>query len=343
MIKEVSFRERKSFDKLAAHPLQSWAWGEFRKQTGVAVERLGFYENGQLTQGLQTTFHPIPLLGKTAGYVPKGFAPNEDQLAALKTLGEQHHALFIKLEPDVSAPIETAKTQHQTLQKFLVDSGSRPGRPLFTPYTFKLDLTQSENQLFANLANKTRYNVRLAKKKGVEIFENTSPAGFDAYLKILRETTTRQGFYAHSPEYFQTMWQTLKDSGMMHIFNAVYQQMVLVSWIVFTFNGKLYYPYGASVREYREVMASNLMMWEVIRFGQKTGCTTFDMWGSLGPDPDQKNPWYGFHRFKEGYGGQLTEFVGTYDLVLQSGLYPLFRLGDDWRWKILRLRKKLGF
>ena len=119
LIRAVRNEERAKYDSVVQHPLQSWAWGEFRKQTGVAVERLGFYENGQLTQGLQTTFHPIPLLGKTAGYVPKGFAPNEDQLAALKTLGEQHHALFIKLEPDVSAPIETAKTQHQTLQKSL--------------------------------------------------------------------------------------------------------------------------------------------------------------------------------------------------------------------------------
>ena len=342
LIRAVKNEERTLYDTVVQHPLQSWAWGEFRKATGVAVERLGFYDNGQLTKGLQVTFHPIPLMSKTAGYVPKGFIPDEDQLAALKTLGKQHNALFIKLEPDVSAPIDAAQSQHAALRKFLTDRGCQPGRPLFTQYTYELDLTQAEDQLFANLNNKTRYNVRLAKKKGVEIFENSSQAGMDVYLKILRETTARQGFYAHSPDYFQKMWDTLKDSGMMHVFNAVYQQMVLVSWIVFTFNGKLYYPYGASIREYREVMASNLMMWEVIRFGKKISCTTFDMWGSLGPQPDQKNPWYGFHRFKEGYGGQLTEFVGTYDLVLQSNLYSLFRKIDDFRWKVLRFKKKLG-
>lgn len=342
LIRAVKNEERQLYNSAVNHPLQTWEWGEFRKTTGVAVERLGFYDNGKLVRGLQVSFHPIPLLGKTAGYLPKGFLPDDDQLAALKKVGEQHNALFIKLEPNVAHPATSAAADHAAARKFLTDHGCQPGRPLFTQYTFQLDLTHSEEELFAKLSNKTRYNVRLAKKKGVEIFENSSQQGLDIYLKILKATTSRQGFYAHNPDYFQKMWDSLKDSGMMHIFNAVYQQTVLVSWIVFTFNGQLYYPYGASVREYREVMASNLMMWEVIRFGQQLGCRSFDMWGSLGPEPDQKDPWYGFHRFKEGYGGILTEFVGSYDLVLQSGIYQFFRTLDDFRWKVLRIKKKLG-
>ena len=165
---------------------------------------------------------------------------------------------------------------------------------------------------------------------------------YDENIEILKETTTRQGFYAHTPDYFRNMWQELKDSGMMKIFNAVYEEKVLVSWIVFLFDGVLYYPYGASRRENRDVMASNLMMWEMIRFGKKENCKSFDMWGSLGPKPDPKNPWFGFHRFKKGYGGQLREFIGTYDLVLDPTMYPLFRKVDKLRWKFLRLRKKIG-
>jgi lipid II:glycine glycyltransferase (peptidoglycan interpeptide bridge formation enzyme) len=214
---------------------------------------------------------------------------------------------------------------------------------LFTKYTFLLDLTLPEEVLFKNLNSKTRYNTRLAQKKGVQIVEDSSQSGLDIYLKILSETTSRQGFYAHSPDYFQKMWDQLGSFGAMRIFNAVYQQKVLVSWIVFVFKDTLYYPYGASVREHREVMASNLMMWEVIRFGKQVGCTKFDMWGSLGPEPDPKNPWAGFHRFKEGYGGTLMEFVGTYDLVLSPALYSIFRKLDGLRWKFLRLKKKIGF
>src|SRR3989304_9200815 len=106
LIRAVKNEERAGFDKVVEHPLQTWSWGDFRKTTGVTIERLGFYDDGKLTRGLQISFHPIPLLGKTAGYVPKGFLPDEDQLAALRTLGQQHNALFIKLEPNVAQPAE---------------------------------------------------------------------------------------------------------------------------------------------------------------------------------------------------------------------------------------------
>lgn len=342
LIRSVRDEERAQYDAVVQHPLQSWGWGEFRKQTGVAVERLGFYEEGKLVNGLQVSFHPLPVIGKTAGYVPKGFSPDEDQLAALRKLGEQHNALFIKLEPNVSRPAAAGTAEHEAVRKFLTDHNCRPGRPLFTRYTFELDLIPDEEMLFANLSSKTRYNVRLAQKKGVTIFENTTQEGLDIYLNILKETTARQGFYAHGPEYFQKMWDVLGDTGMIRILNAVYENKVLVSWIVFLFNGVIYYPYGASIRENRDVMASNLMMWEVIRLGKKEGCTKLDMWGSLGPQPNTKDPWYGFHRFKEGYGGTLTEFVGTYDLVLDPMMYQLFQAADSVRWKFLRLRKKIG-
>lgn len=342
LIRAFRNSEQKLYNTAVHHPLQTWEWGEFRKKTNVVVERLGFFENEKLRRSLQVTFHPLPIIGKTAGYLPKGFMPNENQIAALKKLGKEQNALFIKLEPNVSQPSETAVSGHSEIRKFLQTHGCKPGRPLFTKHTFELDLQRSEEELFGKLSKKTRYNVRLASKKGVHIFENSSDEGLETYLDILKETTTRQGFYAHTPDYFRNMWQELKNSGMMRIFNAVYQDKVLVSWIIFIFDGVLYYPYGASRRENREVMASNLMMWEMIRFGKKENCKSFDMWGSLGPKPDTKNPWFGFHRFKKGYGGQLKEFIGTYDLVLDPTMYPLFRKADSLRWKFLRLRKKIG-
>ena len=128
----------------------------------------------------------------------------------------------------------------------------------------------------------------------------------------------------------------------MHIFKAMYENKPLTVWIIFVFNGKLYYPYGASSRENKEVMASNLMMWEVIKYGKSLNLNVFDMWGSLGPNPDPKDPFYGFHRFKEGYGGVLAVYLGTFDYVINHQFYPIFRVVEDWRWKLLKLKAKLG-
>ncbi len=344
LIRAIRPEEKTLYNQVVNHPLQSWEWGEFRKQTGLSVERLGFFTDGRLENAIQVTFHPLPLPGvnKTVGYFPKGFMPDEDQLSALKQIATQHNALFIKMEPNVAQPVE-ALSAHQQITKFLLDNGAEPGKPLFTKYTFQLDLTKPEDVLFENLKNKTRYNVNLAYKKGVRIFENSSKEGMEQYISVLEETTNRQGFYAHTPDYFRTMWDTLGDSGMIKIFNAVYEDTILVSWVMFVFNNTLYYPYGASRSASRDVMASNLMMWEMIRYGKQQGCHTFDMWGSLGPEPDKNHSWYGFHRFKQGYGGVLMEFVGTYDLVMNPPLYKLFTAADNFRWKLLRLRTRLPF
>lgn len=340
IIRAVREEEKAQYNAIVDHPLQSWEWGTFRAKTGLKVERIGFFDKGKIIRGIQATFHEIPFIGKTAGYVPKGFMPDEEQLAALTQIGKSHNALFVKLEPNVAEPVGTI-SGHHTIAQFLLTNGAKAGRALFTKYTFLLDLTKPEDELFANLDSKTRYNVNLAYKKGVRIYEDTSKEGMEQYIKILEETTQRQGFYAHGPDYFRTMWDTLGNSGMLKIFHATYEDQVLVTWVMFVFNDTFYYPYGASLRAHRDVMASNLMMWEMIRYGKSLGCTKLDMWGSLGPDPDKKHPWYGFHKFKKGYGAVLHQSLGTYDLVIDPRFYAGFRLVENMRWKYLRLRAKL--
>ncbi len=344
LIRAIRAEEKDLYNRVVSHPLQSWEWGEFRQETGVNTARVGFFDNGQLKKGIQVTFHqlPVPGFNQVVGYCPRGFMPDDEQLSALKQLGQAHRALFIKLEPNVAQEVGIP-SGHKKIAQFLINKGAQPGRPLFTKYTFHLDLTKPEDELFAGLQSKTRYNVNLAYKKGVKIFENTSAEGMEQYISILEETMKRQGFYAHTPEYFRKMWAKLGDSGMLRIFNAVYEDTIIVSWIMFVFNGVIYYPYGSSRDLHRDVMASNLMMWEMIRFGKEIGCHTFDMWGSLGPEPDKKHAWFGFHRFKKGYGGKLMEFVGTYDLVLNEPIYRLYRIAEDLRWKVLRLRARLPF
>ena len=341
LIRDIRPEEKAIYNQVVNHPIQSYEWGEFRKQTGVKVERLGFFDQGKLQKALTVTFHHLPIFNRPVGYFPRGFDPDADQLAALQQLADKHRALYIKLEPNTTKPLDQNLPDnpvYQILSQYPIEMG----RALFTRYTFQLDLTPSEDQLLASMTSKTRYNTRLAAKKGVTVFEDSTDRGLEDYLTVLQETTNRQGFYAHSPDYFRKMWQELKDSGIVHIFKASYENQVLVAWIVFTFHNILYYPYGASTSQHRELMASNLMMWEVIKFGKHQGCTLFDMWGALGPNPDRRDPWYGFHRFKKGYGGELTEYLGSFDLVNDQASYKIYKVAEKWRWRWLRLKKTLS-
>lgn len=334
---------------ITGHPLQSRQWGEFRKKTGIKVIQ---------EDGFQMTVHKIPHTPWTIGYVPKGQLPNEEMILKLRKIGKQEKCIFIQLEPNVEK--SQLPNYPITLPNF------RPAaHPLFTKFTFILDLTKSEDELLRNMHPKTRYNIKVAEKHGVKITEDDSDKAFEEYLKLTKETTSRQGFFAHTQKYHRLMWETLKatsdkrpasqrgeqatssdkDRLTAHLFLANYkpstmnhQPITLVAWILFVYKDTLYYPYGASSTLHRETMASNLLMWEAIKFGKKLGLKKFDMWGALGPNPNPKDSWYGFHRFKQGYGPQLVEFIGSYDLVINSLLYNVYKILDKIRWIILRFR-----
>ncbi len=312
------------------NPLQAKEWGEFREKTGVKV----VYENN-----LIITIHPIPHTAYNIGYLPRTSMPTKEMVSQLKEIGQREKCIFIQLEPYVETTKELAD---KMISLGLVPSA----HPLFSKYTFILDLTKSEEELLKNMHPKTRYNIRIAEKHGVKILEDESDKAFEKYWKLTEETAQRQKFYAHNKDYHRLMWETLKskdktgnpDRLTAHLLTAVYQSKILVTWIVFVFKDTLYYPYGASSSENREVMASNLMMWEAIKFGKRLGLKKFDMWGSMSQNPDVKDPWYGFHRFKQGYGGRLTEFLGSYDLIIDKKLYALYKIANKVRWAILGLK-----
>ncbi len=342
LARSITLEEKDIYNQAVTHPLQSWEWGEFKKLTGQRLERVGFFDNGKLVSAIQVTFHQAPG-GYTVGYLPKGPMPDEEQIKAVAQIAKKHQAIFVKMEPNVMIPADSKNSAFATIDKFLTSRNGVKGKPLFTPYTFLLDLNCTEEELFARLHSKTRYNIRLAVKKGVTIIDDSSEGGLETFLRLLRETTTRQSFYAHDDQYYRDLWKMMKNTDIMHVFHAVYDQTVLVSWIVFLFNGRLYYPYGASSSLHREVMASNLMMWEVIKYGHEHGAKSFDMWGALGPDPNPNDPWYGFHHFKEGYGGKLMKNFDTYDMVYNPAMYKVFNLANALRWSGLRLKKMLSF
>lgn len=339
MVRKVSEKEKQAFNRLAAHPLQAWEWGEFREKTGVKVVRLGRYEEGKLAETAQVTIHKIPKLPWSIGYWPKGVIPSREMAEAVKEEAVRHGAIMVKMEPNVLKD----KSSVGEMEKLGVEFLLKPGREMFTRWSFWLNLDKSEEELLAGMKSKTRYNTRLAEKKGVEVVTDETAEGFEEYWKLTEETTRRQGFYAHTKKYHRLMFETLVPAGMAKLFKAVYKGEVLATWIVFVLNGVLYYPYGGSTSRHREVMASNAMMWEAIKWGKKQGCRLFDLWGSPGPNPAPSDSWYGFHHFKEGFGARLVEFVGTYDLVVDGRLYPWYRFGNDWlRWKLLRIKAALG-
>lgn len=303
-------------DKIATHPLQTSAWAEFRRKWGNEVLETKY--------GI-ITVHPLPFTFYRIGIFEKGPTPTKDMLTDLKDIGRKNNIIFIKLEPNSV----NSSSVHQLISKYCV-----PGRRLFTPTTFQIDLTPSEESLMKSFTSKTRYNIRLAERKGVKVKEDNSDKAFERYLELTRETVNRQGFYAHSEKYHRLMWQILQKAKIAHLFTATYEGEIITTWILFVWKRFLYYPYGASTQEHKNVMANNLMLWEAIKFGKKLRLTTFDLWG--------REEGRGFTKFKEGYSPKVVEFLGTWDLVINKPVYWIYRIAERLRWPTLKLAARFG-
>ncbi len=310
----------KVWNSAVHHPLQSWEWGEARKEMGIDVVRVGEFNGTKLAAAYQLTLHKIPFTNWKTGYLPRSVFPSKQALDFLYKYCQKNNVISIKLEP-YAEKITKINSQYQ-----IVKSQS----PIFPEWTQIIDLNQSEEQLLQNMKSKTRYNLRLAEKKGVTVKEESNDQGFMTFLKLYFATTKRQNYYGHNETYHREIWKNLRKT-IGHLLIAYYQDTPLAAYELFHFKDRLYYVYGGSSEEYRNLMAAQLIMWETIKFGKKLGAKYLDMWGSLGPDYDPSHPWAGFTRFKEGYGGKFVQLVGSYDLVINKGLYKLFALAYNIR------------
>lgn len=307
-------------DKVATHPLQTQAWKEFRTSWGNEILETKY---GILT------LHKIPFTGKKIGMFIRGPEPTSKMLSDLAKIGKKHNLIFIKLEPSYAKATE-GQAKYAKIIKLLQDNGAVPGKTLFTPTSFVIDLTKSEEELLKNFKGKTRYNIRYAERQGVEVKEDNSDKAFDEYIKLMRETVERQRFYAHSEKYHRLMWKHLKKAGIAHLLVAKHKNKVLTTWILFKWKDTLYYPYGASSSSDQNLQSNSLVMWAAIRFGKKLKCKKFDLWG--------REEGKGFTKFKEGFNPEVFEFLGTWDLVIDDGFYQLYLILEKLRWIVLRTK-----
>lgn len=319
-IQALGDKYKSQYNKIVTHIIQSWEWGDARKSLGTPVLRYGIFDQGKLVSAFQLTLHKIPLTKKYVGYLPKGPQLTKELAKALKKIARENNCAFIKLEPNIEIGAEQLK---MSCSQFI-----KSPKPLFTKYNFVLDLTQSEEEILKNMHPKTRYNIRVAQKHKVKIEERVDDEAFKIYLKLYFETTKRQGYHGHNTYYHTKIWECLKKDNMARILIASLNNERLTAWMLINFKDTLYYPYGGSSKAHPEVMANNLVAWEAIKLGKKLKLENFDMWGALGPNADRSDPWFGFHKFKMGYGGTLVEYLGTFDLVLNWPIYILFTIVD---------------
>jgi lipid II:glycine glycyltransferase (peptidoglycan interpeptide bridge formation enzyme) len=181
--------------------------------------------------------------------------------------------------------------------------------------TVLIDLNATEEELLARMKQKTRYNIRLAEKKGVVVRVGTQK-DFSLLYKMYAETSVRDGFVIRAEGYYQTVWTLFlasNDPSCEPLIAEVEGEPVAAIF-VFYFSGRAYYVYGMSRSAHREKMPTYLLQWEAMKRAQAKGCQVYDLWGA--PDVfDESDSMWGVYRFKEGLGGQVVRTLGAWDFA----------------------------
>ncbi len=302
--------------------LQSWQWGEFHKIVSGEIFRLGVEDNGELVAAA-TIIKKILPMGKFYFYCPRGpigqttRQPDTRQIEVLfeeiENLAKNEGVMFFRFDPTFKLP-EIDFTIQQTLDV-------QPSQTLI------LDLSKSESELLKDMHQKTRYNIKLAEKKGVKIVEarNFAP-DFDKFWKLMSETSDRDSFRTHGINYYEEMLKLDKD--FIKLFFAQYRKKIISAVVVAFFGNTATYMHGASSSEHREVMAPHLLQWHCIKSAKELGYKYYDFYGI-----DEKK-WPGVTRFKNGFarldsarqGSRTINYPGTFDLIFDKNWYSVYKM-----------------
>ena len=394
------------------HFAQSYEWGAFKaKSPDWGFDTVGLEdENGNLVAAALVLFRYLPIVKRPFLYIPRGYVIDFSNLELLKTFTEalkkyakKQRAIFIKIDPDIKYidrdpegnPLSEPNDQ---LVRDLSNLGykhlgfAQDFESTIQPrYTFRLDLAPDVATLSKNAHSKTRYNLKIAQKRGIEIVEGTRD-DLKIFANIMNVTGSRNGFLTRPLSYFEDMYDALHPTGKCRLYlarlntekaleaivseqktaqqaasnlqsqlqqdelpdkkrqklenklapelkklenlSAQLEEMqklyekhpegIYMSGIITTYFGnKAWYLYGASDDVYREFMPNYLIQWHALNNAKEEGYEIYDFFGISGRT-DAEDPLHGLYRFKKGFGGEFTEFVGEFDLVVDPLMYGIW-------------------
>ncbi|MCK4799987.1 peptidoglycan bridge formation glycyltransferase FemA/FemB family protein [Candidatus Parcubacteria bacterium] len=353
--------------------LQSWEWGGFQEGLGRKVWRIGVTHN-DLSDKNKTNKSQIPNpklvamalivkydlpFGRSYLYCPRG--PVIDELgimnyesrmcgmlfSEIKKIAKDEKSLFLRFDP----PVEMNQKYSTKLKKSSSEVQPKD--------TLMLDLEKSEEDLLKEMKQKTRYNIRLAERKGTKItnyelhVDNRKKfkEKFEKFWELAEETSQRDKFRSHNKNYYWEMLENLaglrsfsnisqtskkqdtcllnrrtrnKQNLQAKLYIAEYNNKVITSNIVLYFGDYCAYLHGASSNECRNVMAPYLLQWQQIIDAKKAGYKKYDFWGIKSSQSETNHSWQGITRFKKGFGGYEKNYIGAYDLVLSNIGYTIY-------------------
>lgn len=189
--------------------------------------------------------------------------------------------------------------------------------------TVVVDLSQSEDEILARMRPKTRYNIRLSLRKGVEV-RSVGRAGLLTWYDLYTETAMRNGLNLNGFEYFHSMlasrMECVNPDVNVQLLVAYYDNIPLAAMFLVMSAHRATYLYGASSTLMRSLMPTYALQWKAMQMAKACGCMEYDMFG-VAPNADESHPMYGLYKFKRGFGGAIFHQLGCWDYPIDEEKY----------------------
>lgn len=304
-----------------SHFMQSFEWtkvkSNWKNEFVVAYD-----DKNKIIGAMLILIRKMPILNYTLMYSPRGPVCDiydldviKGLLNKVKELAKQYKAYTLKMDTDVLVSDEKFKEIAKECG-FKLPKQSKNFEGIQPRFVFRINNIKgkTEEEMLNSFEQKTRYNIRLASKKGV-----TSKIGnkedLKDFHKIMLETGVRDGFVIRSLEYFEKMYDEMAPNHL-RLYMAYLDDKPIAGTIAILYGDKCWYLYGASSNAHRNVMPNYLLQWEMIKWALENNCNVYDFRGVSG-DLNKDNHLYGLYRFKKGFNGDFTEFIGELELVFK--------------------------
>ena len=336
------------------HILQTWEWGASKIRNGWTPETFVWTNDKGETVAVAMILRRQLKLGPLSLkvlYCPKGPTldwQNPDLvnrvLNDLQAFAKAQKAIFLKIDPEVrlgtGVPGTETEVPHVPGENVLDNLKNRGW--LFSQdqiqfrNTVFIDLTRDEAAILTAMKQKTRYNIRLASRRGVTVRQATLD-DLPMLYQMYAHTAVRDDFAIRGADYYLELWKSFMNAGMCHALIAEVEGEAVAGLFLLHFNQVSIYMYGMSTDKYRELMPNYLLQWEAMRLSKELGYSSYDMWGA--PDVfDESDSMWGVYRFKEGFNGVTARHVGAWDYPSRPLFYKLYtgllpRVLDLMRWR----------
>lgn len=346
LLKEEDKEKYKQF--LEAHDRcnfqQSLEWGNvktsWKKEVIISEDN-----NGNIRGSLCVWIRKIPIFGNLM-YSARGPVCDiyneeviKDLVEGAKELAKKYKAFVLRVEPDI---LKSDDKFRDIISRngFKIKDDSKDFKDEIQPrFVFRLDIKdKSEDEVFSAFHQKTRYNIRLATKKGVVIKEGTREDLKD-FHRIMVETGERDSFIIRSLQYFEKMYDEMAPTHMK-LLMAYHEDKPIAGIIPIMFGNKVWYLYGASSNQHRNLMPNYLLQWTMIKEAIERKADIYDFRGVSGV-VDENHPQYGLYRFKKGFNAEFTEFIGEIYIPYKPIVYKLYKFAEKTFRSLRTLKKKL--